>query len=372
MLNTERHLNEFLKLIRISSPSKNEKSISQYLFHLFTDLGFNPEYDGSAPCTDCNSDNIIIYIPGKTDSPVIMLSAHMDTVIPGDNIVPVVEDSYIRSDRTTILGADDKAGIAGIIEAVRILKERNIPHLPLLIVFTCAEEIGLVGAKYLNLNHHKADYCYVLDSGGDIGTIVNQAPFQESFKVEIYGQAAHAGIEPEKGKSAIFAASRAIASMEVGRIDHETTVNIGMISGGSATNIVPELTSFKGEVRSLIEYKMEAELSKIKTAIDKNCKLLGVKYSFFHKREYNGYSFTAADDPMKYLIAAIERAGIHHSIVYSGGGSDANVFNSIGIPSIVLGTGMENVHTKEEKISIKNLNNLVSVLLELATGYNDR
>lgn len=367
MINAQRHLSEFLKLIAISSESRNEAQIAGYLIGLFNTLGYDVTQDISSVKTGSSANNLFVRIPGTLPGPVIMFSAHMDTVVPGNNVTAIVNEDYITSDGKTILGADDKAGISAIIEMVRVFKERQLPHHDLLLCFSTAEEVGLMGAKAMDCSELQADYAYVLDCGGDIGTIINQAPFQQTFSVKVYGLAAHAGIEPEKGRSAIKAASHMIAELRLGRLDEGTTANIGLISGGAATNIVPDYTEFKGEVRSLDQTRLEDELASIRQTIKEQALIQDVAYEFISTREYDGYRFEPEDPSMQYLLKAMRQSGFEPKLVSSGGGSDANVFNAAGIPSLVLGIGMEYVHTKNERISKRNLNDLVQLLLHLAS-----
>ncbi|CAM3565850.1 Peptidase T [Marinicrinis lubricantis] len=231
MINQQRTINQFLDLVRIDSETKHERVICDALKRIFLGFGMNVHEDDSASRTGHGAGNLIIdWAPsrGKEQVDPIFFTCHMDTVVPGRGIKPQVdEDGYIRSDGTTILGSDDKAGLAAIIEAVRAVEENGIAHGPIQFIITAGEESGLVGARAMDASQLKARYGFALDSNGKVGEIAVAAPAQAKLFIHIIGRSAHAGVNPEDGISAIQVASKAISKMPLGRIDHETTANIG-------------------------------------------------------------------------------------------------------------------------------------------------
>ena len=254
-MNEERLLNEFLALVQIDSETKHEEEIAVVLTEKLTALGFDVVEDDSAVRSGHGAGNLIATMKGNVeDADRIYFTCHMDTVVPGIGIKPEVrEDGYVYSDGTTILGADDKAGIAALFEMIRVVKEEQIPHGDLQFIITAGEESGLMGAKEMDPSLITSEYGYAVDSDGKVGGIVTAAPYQAKVYATIYGKTAHAGVAPEKGVSAISIASKAIAAMTLGRIDEETTANIGSFYGGKATNIVCDEVTIVAEARSIHE-----------------------------------------------------------------------------------------------------------------------
>jgi len=309
---------------------------------------------------------------GNTKCPPLLLNAHMDTVNPGKGISVIFKDGVIKSDGTTILGADDKSAIAIIIETIRILQENNLEYSNLDVVFTICEEIGLLGAKNLDYSLLTASYGYTLDATDTEG-IVTQAPSSNHIEFKILGKDAHAGAAPEKGINAIYLASKAIAALDIGRIDHETTCNIGRIEGGIATNIVPSMVTVKGETRSHDKEKLSKLTDNIVTSF-KNV-IDNYKKSFptdsLPRLEFSiekNFSLTKIpDDSPVVTIAhkATENLGRNMASKKSGGGSDANIFFKNGIKMGILGTGMRDMHTVRESIQLDDMARTVELLLEI-------
>lgn len=370
MVNTNRMVKEFLELVQVDSVSGKERQVADLLIKKLSGLGMEVFEDQAGQCIGANTGNIIGRLPGSGNGDVIMLCAHMDTVEPGRGIKPVVENNIIRSSGDTILGADDKAGIAAILETVRQIKEGNYSHSGLEIVFTIWEEGGLYGAKNLDYSLVSARTCFVLDSDGDPGTIVVRAPTQNRIGATIRGRAAHAGINPEEGINAIQVASHAISRMKLGRIDEETTCNIGIISGGQAINIVPDSVNLQGEARSLDVDKLSAQTEHICRAIKDAAIEFGATADIVVEDIYAGFYLNQDSKPVNIAIQAAKNIGIEPVIVKTGGGSDANVFNYRGIATTVLGIGMKKVHTTEEYISVSNLERSASYLLEIIKVAN--
>src|SRR5699024_7982658 len=264
-VNQDRLINEFMELVQIDSETKYEEEIAKVLKKKFTDSGLEVIEDNAKEKTGHGADNLICTLKGtKENTDTIYFTSHMDTVVPGKGIKPSLKDGYIVSDGTTILGADDKAGLAAILEAIRILKEKDIKHGDIQFVITVGEESGLVGAKALDKSLLKASYGYAIDSNGDVGDIIISDHTQAKIYAKIKGQTAHAGVAPENGVSAITLAAKAISKMPLGRIDEETTANIGRFEGGEQTNIVCDYVEVLADARSLVEEKMEKQVAKMK------------------------------------------------------------------------------------------------------------
>jgi tripeptide aminopeptidase len=257
----------FLELIEIDSLSKNEKKMAEKIIEKLETIGVKAYIDDAGPKTGGNCGNVIARIPGTAQKPSLLFMAHMDTVTPGIGKKGIIKDGYIESAGDTILGADDIAGVAIILTAVENAIKENIDRGDINIAFTVGEELRLLGARYLEMDAIKSDYGFILDSDGDVGTIVLKAPSHECFEITLKGKAAHAGIEPEKGISAIKVAADAISKINFGRVDEETTSNIGVIEGGKATNIVCDEVFIKGEVRSHSPEKLNEQIEYIKKNI---------------------------------------------------------------------------------------------------------
>jgi tripeptide aminopeptidase len=289
----------------------------------------------------------------------------MDTVVPGKNINPLREGEKIISTGETILGADDKAGIAAILEALHLIRENNILYGDIEILFTICEEVGLCGAKNLDVSQLKAQIGFILDAGGQVGQIIISAPSQNSLDFTIRGKSAHAGTNPEEGINAIQVAGVALSRMKLGRIDEETTANIGIISGGKATNIIPDEVILKGEVRSRNEGKLEKYTKELKKITEDTAQEFKARAEVKINREYQCYNLSPDDQVVKIARKAAKDIGLQSLLRPSGGGSDANVFNKKGIPSVTLAVGMEKVHTIEEYILIKELKNATEYILSI-------
>jgi len=375
MVNEKRLIESFMELVRIDSVSREERDLANFLIKKLEDLGLEIIVDQAGEKVKSNSGNIIARLKGNTNKAIpIMFSAHMDTVVPGKNIKPICDGEKIVSSGKTILGADDKAAIAALLEALHIIKEKNISHGDIEIVFTICEEIGLHGAKNLDISDLNARMAFVLDCGGQVGEIISAAPSQNSLKIIIHGKSAHAGSNPEEGINAIQVAGFALSRMKLGRIDEETTTNIGIISGGKATNIIPDEVTLEGEVRSRNEEKLEKYTKKLKQIAEDTAQEFKAKAEVKINREYYCYNLATDDQVVKIAIKAAKDMGLQPLLCPSGGGSDANVFNKKGFPSVDLAIGMEKVHTVDEYILVKNLKNtaeyVLSIINTVASGEN--
>lgn len=366
VINRDRMTTEFLEMVKIDSISGQERKIADLIILKLKNLGFQVIEDTAGKRLNTDTGNIIAKIPGNVDgSPAIMICAHMDTVEPGKNIIPVVEQGIIRSSGDTVLGGDNKAGIAIILEAIRVIRDEQIKHGDLELVLTVFEEGGLFGARNLDMKMIEAKIGYVLDSDGPPGTIVNRAPTQDRISVTVKGKAAHAGICPERGINAIEVASRAIAGMNLGRIDEETTANIGIISGGKATNIIPESVFIQGETRSLNKTKKDSQTKMMADKFYEAAAGSGALVDVKVKNLYNSFSIGKDEEVVRLAMLAASNLNLKTKVESTGGGSDANVFNERGISTVILGINMQNVHTTDEFIKIEDMENGCRYLLEI-------
>ena len=379
MINTQRLGDCFKMLAQIDSESRHEAKVAKVLEKILLDLGASVCFDDAAQKVGGDCSNLVAKFKGTIDVPPLFLSGHMDTVLPGNGVKVQFENGIFTSDGTTILGGDDKSALAIIIEVMQVVKENNLACPPVEIVFTVCEEIGLLGAKNLDLSLMEATFGYILDSTDTEG-IVTKAPSANNIRIDVYGRAAHAGSAPEKGISAIHTAAMAIANLELGRIDEITTCNLGKISGGMATNIVPEHVQIFGEARShdlgKLEQVTENIISGFETAAAK-LRLEGQTLPRVDIKVEQDFSNTNIPEDHPTILLARKAAGNLGRKVESktiGGGADANVFFGKGIVAGVLGTGMTDVHTLKESIALSDMVNTAELVLEIlkvhATGEN--
>ncbi len=375
MVNEQRLLNEFLELVQIDSETKHEQTIARSLKEKFTALGVNVYEDDAAAKTGHGAGNLICTLPAlKKGVDPIYFTSHMDTVVPANGVKPVVENGIVKTDGTTILGADDKAGIAAMFEMIRQLKEQHIQHGEIQFIITVGEESGLVGAKVLDPSLITAKYGFALDSDGDVGNVIVAAPTQAKLTARIYGKTAHAGVAPEKGVSAITMAAKSISRMPLGRIDAETTANIGRFEGGTATNIVCDFVEILAEARSLDPAKMEKQTSKMKAAFEEVAAEMGGRAEVNIEIMYPGFKFGAEDYVVKVAQKAAGKIGRQSKLLTSGGGSDANVIAGFGIPTVNLAVGYEDIHTVKEKMPVKELvklAELATAIVEIAAEHKN-
>lgn len=367
MIDKQRLLANFLKLVNINSPSGREAQIADVLEDELRELGFDVIRDDAGPKSNSDTGNLIARKAGNLPNAIpILFSAHMDTVSPTEGLRCVINDEgVICTSGDTILGADDKAGIAAILEALRVVGEDGISHGGIEVVFSVCEEIGLVGVRHLDPALIKSKRCFVYDIGKPIGGVTVAAPTHDNIRVRVQGKAAHAGANPEEGINAIAAASKAIAKMRLGRIDWETTANIGIISAGCATNIVPDICEIKGEARSRNRGKLEAQLQHMKAMFDEAAAETGAEILMEIERSYNGYRLSPDDEVVRIAIEAARRAGIEPEMHETGGGSDANILNERGIPAVPIGVGYDKPHCFDEVMPIEDLVLSVTMAVEI-------
>ncbi|MDY8021515.1 tripeptidase T [Paenibacillus polymyxa] len=364
----DRIVQEFMELVQVDSETKHEQEISRVLKEKFNALGLEVMEDDSRERTGHGSGNLIVTwkAEGVEQAPKLFFTCHMDTVTPGNGIKPQLgEDGWIRSDGSTILGSDDKAGIAALFEAIRVVREQNIPHGQIQFVITAGEEFGLMGARAMKPEVLDSDFGYALDSNGEVGSICIAAPTQARIEMKITGKSAHAGVNPEDGISAIQVASKAISKMKLGRIDKETTANIGSFEGGGATNVVCDFVLIRAEARSIVQEKVNHQIQHMREALETTTREFGAQGEFRSEVIYPAFSFTEHDEVVQLAQRAIQGLGLATSTFHSGGGSDANVFNGLGIPTVNLAVGYQNIHTTEEKIKADDLVKVAEVVVAL-------
>ena len=345
----------FLELVQIDSLSRREGRISARLARELGELGAEVSFDDAGTRLGGETGNLIARFPGTVDAPALLLCAHMDTVSPGEGVKPIVEDDLIRTDGTTVLGGDDKSGLAIVCECLRVCHEQGLRRPPIDVVFTICEEVGLLGAKHLDLSRLRARRGLVFDSDA-VGFAFTRAPGANHLDVVVRGRAAHAGMAPERGVNAIVVAAEAIARMRLGRIDPETTANVGRIEGGRATNIVPDEVHVRGEARSHDPARLAAQTEHMRTCFEEAAaRHPGARVEVRVEHEYE--PMVVADDaPIMKLVAAAARAcGQTLTAAGMGGGCDANVLNRRGFQVVNLGTGMRDIHTTAESLRVSDL-----------------
>ena len=355
MLSKERLVENFINMVKVDSPSNGEANMAKWLVQYLKDRNIEVMVDEANKFSGGNCGNIIAHIKGDSNEKPICFAAHMDQVAPCLGVKPVIDNNIIKSDGTTTLGADDKAGIAGILEALEEIIENKIPHREIYLLFTVCEEAGMMGAKGFNPENLPCKDVVILDAGGSIGVIAYKAPAQENIKVTFYGKKAHAGIEPEKGINAIVVASKAISNMHIGRIDEVTTSNIGKIEGGGATNIVTDEVCFTAEIRSHVNERLIEEIEHMKTCCEEAAKSMNATCQFENENAYPSFELSKDSYIFKLTEGATKKAGVEPIPMIIGGGSDANIMANLGYQSAIISIGMYNVHTVNEYLNIDEL-----------------
>lgn len=374
MINRERIKNLLIELIKIDSLSRREYDVAMRLKHEMEELGAAVTIDDAGEKVGGNVGNLIAHFQGNAPSALpLLLSAHMDTVVPGEGIVPILEGDVLRTDGRTVLGGDDKSGVAIICEAIRTLKERNITYGDIDVVFTICEESGLVGAKCLDVNRLRARTGLVLDSDS-VGFLFTRGPGANRLEFRVHGLEAHAGVCPERGISAIQVAAAGISQMKLGRIDHETTANIGVIEGGMAVNIVPNSVLLRGEARSHSPEKLDQQTRHMVSCLEEaaarhTLELDGKKFqarvASKIERDYDRMLVSENAPIVQLVYAAGKNLNVNVKTQATGGGCDANVLNQKGLEVANLGTGMRDIHTVHEWLDLKDLYLSGEMVLEI-------
>jgi tripeptide aminopeptidase len=375
-INLERLASVFTTLCEIDSPPKQEGRVAEYLKSLFADMGAEVFEDDSAHTTGSDCGNLFVRFPdGGLDREPVFFNCHMDTVLPATGVKVKRDGEVFTSAGDTVLGSDDKAGIAALIEVMCTLQEKNIPYAPVEYVFTTCEEVGLLGVKALDPSLIKAKIGYALDSSG-INRVVVGAPAANRIMAEIKGIASHAGLSPEKGISAIHIAAKAIARLKLGKLDQESTANIGLIEGGTATNIIPESAVVHGEVRSHTVSLLEQHTEHIKSVFLEEVDNLSEPDAnvsgrpSLHFKVINDYpvmKLNMESAVIKRVEAAAAKLDRKLDYVIAGGGSDANIFNGHSIQCAILSTGMDKVHSTRETIKLSDMALTADLVMAILT-----
>jgi tripeptide aminopeptidase len=373
MINQKRLTEEFLELTSIPSLSRQEGKVARRLESILKEMGASVEVDGAGEKVGGDTGNILARFSGNTPgAPAFLLSGHMDTVGPAAHVRTIVEGDIIHTDHTSVLGGDDKAGLVAIFEAIRVLREKSIPHGDVEVVITICEESGLLGAKHFDARRLRARRGLVLDVDG-VNELVTRAPAANRLSFTVHGLEAHAGICPERGISAVQVASEAIAGMRLGRVDAETTANLGVIHGGLATNIVPNQVVVRGETRSLSEEKLAAQTAhmrgRFEEAVARHAVTLEgrehrARVDVQVERQYERLSIGDEATIVRLVGEAARVLGRVCPTKATGGGSDANVFVTHGIEVANLACGMRDIHTVNEWVDVKDLVATAELVLE--------
>jgi tripeptide aminopeptidase len=355
----------FLELAAIPSPPGEERPVADVVLRYLRDCGLGPDEDDAGPTVGSTMGNVYARVEPTAAGEPLFLCAHLDTVPPTDEIDPVVDDGVVRNARATILGADNKAAVVAMLEATRRAVSENRRHAGIELLFTPKEEVGLLGAHAFDHTRLRARVGYVYDQAAPIGEIILGAPTSQSLEVTFHGRASHAGMYPDEGRSAIAAASRAIAEMRLGRVDELSTANVGTIVGGTAANIVPEWCTFVAEARSHDERKLADLVQQMQDAVTFAAGVAECEVETKTRRSYRGYRLARDDRAVALAARALAGAGFPVSYALSGGAADANVFNERGLQCVNLANGMAEIHTPDEHIAVADLEAMVDVTLAL-------
>jgi tripeptide aminopeptidase len=358
-------LSLFLELAAIPSPPGEERAVADAVLRYLREVGLEPDEDDCGPSIGSTMGNVYARLEPTADGTPLFFCAHLDTVPPSGSLQPVVDDGVVRNAGGTILGADNKSAVVAMLEGVRRVLAENRPHAGIELLFTPKEEVGLIGAYAFDHERLHAQVGYVYDQAASIGEIILGAPWSQSMGVRFHGRAAHAGMFPEEGRSAIQAAAKAIADLQLGRVDEETTANVGVISGGTGGNVVPEWCTFLAEARSQDEHKLNDLVQEMLDASSFVASATDCEVETSLRKSYRGYRFKQDDEVVQLAARALERCGFAPSYALSGGGADANVFNERGLSCVNLANGMTDIHTPDERITVEDLDAMVDVTLAL-------
>jgi tripeptide aminopeptidase len=363
----------FTELAAIASPPGEERPVADVVARYLRDLGLAVDEDGAGATVGSNMGNLYCRVEpnGNGGGTPIFLCAHLDTVPPEGSIEPVIEDGVVRNAGGTILGADNKSAVAAMLDATRRVLAENRPHAGLELLFTPKEEVGLLGAAAFDHRRLHAHVGYVYDQAAPIGDVILGAPYSQALEVRFHGRAAHSGMYPEEGRSAVVAAARAITDLRLGRVDEETTANVGLITGGSAGNIIPEWCTLSAEARSHDERKLGELVQEMVDAFAFAAGLEDCEVETKISKSYKGYRFKRSDEVVRLAHSALERSGYTPSYGLSGGAADANVFNERGLACLNLANGMQDIHTPDERITVEDLEGMVDVTLALLDVARD-
>jgi tripeptide aminopeptidase len=365
-------LDLFLELAALPTPPGEERPAADVVLRYLNDLGLTPDEDDCGPSIGSTMGNVYARVEPTAPGTPLFFCAHLDTVPPSGPLEPVVEEGVVRNAGGTILGADNKSAVAAMLEGTRRVLAENRPHAGIELLFTPMEEVGLIGAYAFDQSRLHADLGYVYDQAAPIGEIILGAPWSQSMQVRFHGRAAHSGMFPEEGRSAIQAAARAIAALRLGRVDEGTTANVGVIEGGTGGNIVPEWCTFLAEARCQDEDKLRDFVQEMLDAFSFAATSTDCEVETELRKSYLGYRFKQGDDVVQLAAQALSACGHNVSYALSGGGADANVFNENGKRCVNLANGMTDIHTPTEHISVADLEAMVGVTLAILDAARER
>ncbi len=365
-------LDLFIELCAIPSPPGSERRVADRVTAYLDALGLEWDEDDVGPSVGSDAGNVLCRLPGATAEGIpILLCSHLDTVPPEGPIEPLVEDEIVRNAAGTILGADNKSAVAVMLETARRLIADERPHAGVELLFTVKEEVGLLGAYAFDSSRLQARAGFVYDQAAPIGEVILGAPSARSIEARFRGRAAHAGMAPEDGRSAIQAAARAIADLRLGRVDEHTTANVGAIEGGTARNIVPEHCRVTAEARSHDEATLARLVQEMLDAFAYAATVSECSVETDVRTQYGGYRLSEADLPVRLATEALASVGIERTTALSGGAADANAFNEHGLPCVNLANGMAEIHTPDEHIAVADLETMVDVTLAIVEAARE-
>lgn len=360
-MNPSRLIEIFLQVIKINALSANEKPLADFIQSFLSSLGYKVEYDDSAKFTHSNTGNLICKIGSGGD---FVMTAHMDTARPTENVKPIIKEDRITSSGDTVLGVDNREGVAVLLYTLERIAKDKIPVKDFTVAFTTCEETTLFGSKYLGLNGN-IKKGFVFDSGYRPGSFIYSACGAIGFNLKVIGRSSHSGIAPEKGINSLVIATRAINKLPLGRIDDETTMNIGSLKSGSAVNVIPELTEMIGEVRSFNLEKAENYFNLLIKTFEEEAKQSSAKIEYDYYWDFKPYTIKENSDVYKDIVKAITKVGLMPMPKISLGGSDANSLNANGIESVNIGIGAQNPHSNDEFVFIEDLIKSAEIAIEL-------
>ncbi|OGB63795.1 MAG: hypothetical protein A2Y94_00740 [Caldithrix sp. RBG_13_44_9] len=370
-VNQDRLIQIFFELVSISAVSKQEKPVADYVREFLKNNNIQVFEDQTGQIVGGTSGNLIakIYPGAKAVPSQFCLAAHMDTVKPTTGIKPQNQDGIICSDGQTILGADNRAGIALILYLVESLKQQA-SHIPFEVVFTIGEETGLYGSTHLDIDRLESRTVYILDSSADPGSFVYAAPAAIDFTINFIGKASHAAVNPQAGINAISMAAHLIQNFEVGKINDDTTINLGKINGGEANNVVPALVTLTGEIRSFLSEDIENSFQDLVKQLKRTEKMFSGKYAIKREEAFPGFILDQKSDAICRIISCFQVIGLESKPMRYHGGSDANILNSRGMVAIDLGIGAKNPHANDEYITVQDLLTMQKFLQKLVAAGN--
>lgn len=360
-MNNQRLINLFLEVAKINALSGNEKPLADYIKSFLEKFNYSVIEDDSRNFTNSNTGNLICKIGNGGD---FVLLAHMDTARPTENVKPVIGHDKITSSGDTVLGVDNRAGVSVLLYLLEKIAEDKINVKDFTVAFTTCEETTLFGSKNLGING-QIKKGFIFDSGYRPGSFIYSACGAMGFNLKIIGKASHSGIAPEKGINSLQIAARAISKLPLGRIDEETTMNIGIMKSGSAVNVIPEITDLVGEVRSFDLKKAENYFDLLVNTFKKETESANAEMELEYFWDFLPYTISESSLVFKEVVRAIKTVGLEPVPKISLGGSDANSLNGRGIESINLGIGAQNPHSNDEFIFIEDLIKTSEIALEL-------